>query len=321
MVSPALLTLLTFLAGVTVILGIYSVLTDLFLRDRSRVRDRLDTEFRQDQRERVKKSSLFKHLDKRGAQAAEVDDAGPGLVQRLDSVVEQSGLDLTLRRLFGIMGISALVLAGLSFLVLRHPFAALAGVVGAAVPLVYVYRKRKIRLEKLLEQLPDAFDLMARVIRAGQTVSQAMLAVADEFDAPISTEFAYCYEQQNMGLSPEVTLRDLVRRTGLLEIKIFVLAMVVQQQTGGNLADLLDKLAGVVRERFRIGGKIKTLTAEGRFQAVVLLVLPIAVYLIISFINPRYARVLFDHPNLVVGMIVMESIGALWIRKIVNFDF
>src|SRR5262249_57164429 len=123
--------------------------------------------------------------------------------------------------------------------------------------------------------LPDAFDLMARVIRAGQTMSQAIQSVADEFDQPLAGEFAYCYEQQNLGLSPEVALRDLARRTGLVEVKIFVLAMLVQQQTGGNLAELLDKLSGVVRERFRVPGKIKALTAEGRMQATVLLVLPL----------------------------------------------
>src|SRR5215831_2903505 len=104
-------------------------------------------------------------------------------------------------------------------------------------------------------------------------MSQALQAVADEFDTPISTEFAYCYEQQNLGLSPEVAMRDLARRTGLLEIKIFVLALLVQQQTGGNLAELLEKLADIVRERFRMRAKIKALTAEGRLQAIILLAL------------------------------------------------
>ena len=111
------------------------------------------------------------------------------------------------------------------------------------MPLFYVQFKRKARLEKLRSQLPDAFDLMGRVIRAGQTMSQALLAVADEFAQPIAGEFAYCYEQQNLGLPPETAFRDLSRRTGLIEIKIFVLALLVQQQTGGNLAELLDKLS------------------------------------------------------------------------------
>src|SRR5439155_17515599 len=150
------------------------------------------------------------------------------------------------------------------------------------------------------------FDLMGRIIRAGQTMAQGLQAVADEFDQPIAGEFAYCYEQQNLGLSPEVSLRDLARRTGLLEIKIFVLALLVQQQTGGNLAVLLEKLAGVVRERFRIRGKIKTLTAEGRLQAAVLLVLPPALFLIILLLNWSYGEVLLTHPYLLVGMVVAE---------------
>jgi tight adherence protein B len=173
----------------------------------------------------------------------------------------------------------------------------------------------------MMAQLPDAFDLMARVIRAGQTMSQALQAVADEFDPPIAAEFAYCYEQQNLGLSPEVALRDLARRTGLLEIRIFVLALLVQQQTGGNLAELLDRLAAVIRERARIRGKIRALTAEGRFQALVLLAMPPGLFLIILLLNRSYGQVLLEHANLLIGMLIAEGLGALWIRRIVNFDF
>src|SRR5439155_11050220 len=127
---------------------------------------------------------------------------------------------------------------------------------------------------------------------------QAMQAVADEFDPPVAAEFAYCYEQQNLGLSPEISLRDLARRTGLLEIKIFVLALLIQQQAGGNLAELLDNLATIIRERFKIRGKIKTLTAEGRVQAAVLLALPPGMFLLILILNRSYGQVLIDHPGL-----------------------
>jgi tight adherence protein B len=152
-------------------------------------------------------------------------------------------------------------------------------------------------------------------------MSQALQAVADEFDAPVSAEFAYCFEQQNLGLPPEMALRDLGRRTGLLEIRIFVLALLVQQQTGGNLAEMLDRLAALIRERFRIRGKIRALTAEGRIQALVLLALPPALLMLILFMNRTYAEVLLESPNLLIGMFVSEGLGALWIRKIVNFDF
>jgi tight adherence protein B len=172
-----------------------------------------------------------------------------------------------------------------------------------------------------MAQLPHAFDLMARVIRTGQTISQGLQAVADEFDPPVAAEFAYCFEQQNLGLSPELALRELGRRTGLLEIRIFILALLVQQQTGGNLAEILDRLAAIIRERFRVRGKIRVLTAEGRAQALVLLILPPALLLIILMLNRSYGQVLLDHPYLLAGMFVSEALGALWIRKIVNFDF
>jgi tight adherence protein B len=317
-VSPVLLIVLAFLAGALAIAGVYSLVSDLFLRDRSRVSRRVDEEFRKRQRERAQKSTLFKNL---GALAAEADDH-PTLRQRFEALVEQSGLDLSPRRLLAFMAGAGLV-TGLLAGVVRQSLLTglLVGAAGTVVPLLYVALKRKIRLEKMRGQLPDAFDLMARVIRAGQTMSQALQAVADEFDQPISAEFAYCYEQQNLGLAPEAALRDLARRTGLVEIKIFVLALLVQQQTGGNLAELLDKLATVIRERFRIRGKISALTAEGRMQAVVLLALPPVLLGFILLVSRSYAQVLLDRPWLLIGTFCFEVVGALWIRKIINFDF
>jgi len=206
---------------------------------------------------------------------------------------------------------------------LRHSLlAAAAGVaVGAALPPLYVQFKRNQRLEKLRSQLPDSFDLMSRVIRAGQTMAQAQQAVADEFAPPIAAEFAFCYEQQNLGLPPELALRELARRTGLLEIKIFITAMLVQQQTGGNLAELLEKLSGVVRERFITQGKIRALTAEGRMQGLVLLSLPPGMFLIMLLMNRQFAGVLLEYPMVLMAVAASEGLGALWIRKIVNFDF
>src|SRR4051794_24911874 len=319
--SLLLLTLLTFLAGVLAVAGVYSIVSDVFLRDRSRVSKRVDDEFRKRQRDQASKSALFKNLDRLAAEAALPGDGESGLRARFEALVEQADMNLTPRRLLGIMGVVGAVL-GLAGALVHSPLAGLAlGLLGAAVPLLYVQRRRKARLEKMLAQLPDTFELMARIIRAGQTMSQALQAVADEFDRPISAEFAYCYEQQNLGLPPEVALRDLARRTGLLEIKIFVLGMLVQQQTGGNLAELLEKLSGVVRDRYRIQGKIKALTAEGRMQGLVLLILPVALFLIMLAMNREFTGVLLEYPIILMAIGVSEALGALWIRKIVNFDF
>jgi tight adherence protein B len=260
-------------------------------------------------------------VGKLAAEAAN-EDRKLSLREQFEAAVEQSGLRLSPERLLTIMVCSAGVLGSLVFLI-RQSFllAGMAAAFGAFVPFAFMLSRRKARLEKLLGQLPDAFDLMGRVVRAGQTMSQALQSVADEFDQPVAGEFAYCYEQQNLGLSPEFALRDLARRTGLLEIKIFVLAVLVQQQSGGNLAELLDKLSAMIRERFRIRGKIRALTAEGRAQAVLLLVLPIALMFLLMVMSQDYARALAKYPNMIIGMLIMEVIGALWIRKIVNFDY
>jgi tight adherence protein B len=312
----------TFLAVVLAVVGLYSILTDLFLRDRSRVSKRVDEQLRQRQRDRAKKSLLFKDLVPQAAEAAAEAQERHGLRQRFETLIDQSGMNVTSRRLLQVMAAVGAAAGLIAALVRPNPLVVVAAALaGAAAPLFYVQLKRKARLNKLIAQLPDAFDLMARVIRAGQTMSQALQAVTDEFDQPISAEFNYCYEQQNLGLSPEMALRDLARRTGLLEIRIFVLALVVQQQTGGNLAELLERLATVIRSRFRARAKIRALTAEGRFQAIILLGLPFVMFAILLVLAPTYVLVLLGYPWLLVGMVVFELLGALWIRKIVNFDF
>ena len=320
--SPMLLTILTFLAAVLAVVAVYSVLADLFLRDRARVSRRVDDEFRRRQRDQIRKAGLFKgDLVPLAAGGDAADDAPPGPRQRFTAMVEQSGLRLGPDRLLLIMGVTALALGGLGGVLRQNVLvAAIGALIGALVPFLYVFQKRKARLEKMMRQLPDAFDLMARVVRAGQTMSQALQAVADEFDQPLAGEVTYCVEQQNLGLPTEEALRDLARRTGLLEIKIFVLALLVQQQSGGNLAEILDKLANVVRERFKMQGKIKALTAEGRMQAIVLLILPIAMMCIMTALNKSYADSLARNLWIIGVMLGSEALGAILIRKIVNFD-
>jgi tight adherence protein B len=321
-VNPVFLTFLTFLAVVTACAGIYSIMSDVYLRDRSRVSQRVDDEFRKRVRARAQKSLLFKDFGTLIADAAAGEEERPDLRRWFEAMVEQSGLDLTPSKLLTFAVGTSLGLGLLGGL-LRHNIlvAAVGAIVGGVAPIFYVNMKRNARLEKLLSQLPDAFDLMSRVIRAGQTMSQGLQAVADEFSAPIASEFAFCYEQQNLGLSPETTLRELSRRTGLLELKIFVLAVLVQQQTGGNLAELLDKLSHIIRERYKMRGKIRALTAEGRVQAMVLLGLPPFMFLLMLTMNRSYAGVLLENPTLIWMTLISETIGGLWIRKIANFDF
>lgn len=315
---------LTFLAVFLLVYGANLIVTDLFQRDQEELRERLQDEMRLRQREAARNSPLLKmSLSEIAEEAAEeVAGESKSLRERLKELTEQSGLNITPDRLLAIAGGVAIMCGLLAALPTGSLVLALpVGMLGAALPVMYVQIKRRKRLEMLRTQLPDCFELMGRVLRAGQTITQAMHSVSQEFKPPVAHEFGYCYEQQNLGLSPDFALRDLARRSGLLELKVFVLALLIHRQTGGNLTELLEKLATIVRDRYRMRAKVKGLTAEGRFQAIILLALPIVVYLAMLVVNRSYAIKLFEHPVLPIGCLISMTIGALWIRKIVNFDF
>ncbi len=244
----------------------------------------------------------------------------PGRMQRLREMLDQSGLSLTLGHLAVASVLAAIAVGSLAGATLGPVLGVVGAALAAPAPFAYLYLRWRARIEKLTSQLPDAFDLMARVIRAGHSVPQALQAVADEFEPPVATEFAYCQEQQNLGLLPEVTFRELAQRTGVLEIKIFVMAMLIQRQTGGNLTELLERLASLVRDRIRIRGHVKALTAEGRLQAIILLLLPPVMFLVMMAVYPEYASELLEHTGMIAAMVGSMAVGALWIHRIVNFE-
>lgn len=323
---------MTFITGFLLVFGVNLAITDVFRRRQRIERKRLEEERREQERQEIhRKAELQKatllavaqsdNLEELAKEAFQ-EEKSESLRHRLTHMVEQSGLKITLNGLLTKSAVAAIAVATVVFVLLQSPlWAVVAAATAFGIPFTFVAYKRKQRLEKLRSQLPEAFDLMGRVLRAGQAMGQAMQAVSQEFDPPLAYEFGYCYEQQNLGISPDVALRDLGRRTGLLEIRIFVLSLTIHRQTGGNLSELLEKLANVVRERFRLRSKVAALTAEGRFQAMILLGLPVAVWLAILFVNRQYALKLLDHPNLVMATLASMAIGAYFIRKIVNFDF
>jgi tight adherence protein B len=331
-VGSSLVFVFIFLAASVGVAAGYSIWKDLRQRDGVRTRRRMESEFLKPEAKPVSRGNLFKNTSQ-----FDLDDLAPDSLpapdaplpdadrtdwrSRIQTMLTQSGLTLTLSHLAW-LSIGSTVLGAVLGLLLNGPVAAVLGALAlGAMPLLYVNYRWKARRDRFLLQLPAAFDLMARVLRSGQSVPQAFQAVADSFEPPIAGEFAYCQEQQNLGLMPEATYRDLARRTGVLEVKIFIMAMMIQRQTGGNLSEVLERLATLVRERVRLRNHIRTLTAEGRLQAVVLLVLPPVMFLVMRFVNPPYADVLLEHSGLLAGMIASMGLGALWIRKIIQFDF
>lgn len=316
------ITFAAFVAGFLTVFSLNLLITDLFLNESSLRRKRLEEEQRERLRARAQEYTKTGNLSKLAAEAANLNEGPKTVHERLKELIQQSGLDTTPSKLLTTCSLFLIGVSTLLSLVTRSvPFALLAGIAVFWLPILWVKYKRSQRQTKLQSQLPDALELMGRILRSGQTMPQAMQAVAAEFQAPIATEFGCCQEQQNLGLSTELSLRDLARRTGLLEINIFVLALLVHRRAGGNLSELLQQLSGTIRERYKIRGKIKALTSEGRLQATILLALPPAIFLLLLIVNRPYAVKLFEHPSLIAITLVSMSIGAAWIRKIVNFDF
>jgi len=321
---------LAFGAGFLVVFGLNFLLVDAMESHRIRVRKRLEEELRLHQKNMAQGSLEFRELYELAAEGTVDLSPGRTPTERFANFVHESGLQATPEQVLGLCLAAAAAAGGLAWLLASHWAATLsakwiataaAALIAGTVPTIYVSGMRSRRREKLLSQLPDAFDLMARTMKAGQTIPQALQAVGDELSAPVADEFTYCYEQQNLGLSVEATVRDLARRTGLLEMKIFVLAVMIHRQTGGNLAELLAKLAHVIRDRYRIRGVIKTVTAEGRMQGIVLLALPPVLLGVLLYLNRPYALVLFQYPALLAATFGTMAFGAWWMHRIVNFEF
>ncbi len=197
------------------------------------------------------------------------------------------------------------------------------GVLGATLPVFWLLFRRKRRLKAFSAQLPDALELIARALRAGQSLAAAIHLVGEEMPAPISQEFALAYEEQNLGIPLEESLRNMTRRVPNLDLKFFATAVVLQRQTGGDLAEVLDKISSLIRERFKIWGQIQALTGEGRMSGVVLMALPPVLLAVMYYLNPGYTSLLFEHPQgqkMLAGAVFMQLLGALTIRKIVNID-
>ncbi|MEX1096249.1 MAG: type II secretion system F family protein [Planctomycetales bacterium] len=313
------ITLLSFSAAALAAAGLVSVAFDLVWRDRSRIVRRLDDEFGATLKRRARRSALFKTLD---PLTDESTGGAPTAHDSLQAMIQQAGLSWTVEHFVSLsLCIGTVTVPIVYFLVERLWAGLVIGLIAAAAPLLYLCVRRNKRQQRLCEQLPEAFELMSRAVRAGQTMDSAFQLLAQEGKPPLSEEFAYCCEQQNLGLSHDLTLRDLASRNKVMELQMFAVAMLVQRQSGGNPVELLANLSDVIRKRMRLVGKVKALTGEGRLQAIVLTVLPIAAFVALLAINRDYAQELLDRPMLLVGALASQAIGAIWIRKIIRIEF
>jgi len=241
---------------------------------------------------------------------------------KLKRMIDQADAHITVMRLIlfsltaGVLAFLAVSMVSASYLLMGF-FAVIATV----LPILHIHRKRTKRLKKFLQLLPDALDLMSRGLSAGHAFTEALQMVSTEMPEPIATEFRKTYEEQNLGLSLKLALENLVERVPVLDLRMCVTAVLIQRETGGNLSELLEKVAYTIRERFRIMEDLKTMTLSSRWSAWLLCALPIFLAVYVTFMNPGYMDVMWRDPRgnrLLAIAAIMQVLGMLMVQKIMK---
>ena len=238
--------------------------------------------------------------------------------------IEQSGVKTTLSAVllvaFGLAAAGALVVM---FTIRTAAIVPFGAAIGFALPFVYLKVKRARRLRTFEENFPEALDLIARSLKAGHAFVTGLKMVADEMDEPVGPEFRKTFDEQNFGLPLKDALENLTLRIPSLDVRFFATAVLIQRETGGNLSEILENLAHVVRERFKILRQVRVHTAHGRFTGYVLLALPAVLCVALSFINPDHMNLLFRERmgHIMLGAaVIMQTIGYFWIQQVVKIE-
>jgi tight adherence protein B len=243
---------------------------------------------------------------------------------RVRDFVGQAGWKIKPAKLVLLSGVAGLGAYGVAGVLYHNPLITLSMGCGAGfVPWAALLITRVRRLRAFERSFPEAIDLLSRAVRAGHAFTTGLEIIAQELPEPLAGEFRITYEEQNFGLPLKDALLNLTERIPLVDVRLFVTALLVQKETGGNLAEILDKLAHVVRERFRILGEVRIKTAQGRMTAGILLALPPALLLLLKAINPDYMRPLFEDPWgpwMLGTAVILQVIGSLILWRIVNIE-
>lgn len=250
--------------------------------------------------------------------------AGQAWARRLEHLLEQADSRMTVAQLLGASSLAGLT--GLLTAFWLGPWAGVVlGAVGAATPAVLLFEARERRSRQLSKQLPEALDMMARSLRAGHSLAAAFRLVATELPEPISVEFARAFEEQRLGSPLEKAVREMsARAPSNGDLKILAASTVIQKETGGNLAELLDGISRTVRERYRFFGKLRTLTAEARISALIVSLLPLAMAAFLVTTQPDYMVRLLDNSmgrTILAGGLAAWVVGAAWFQRLTRFDF
>ncbi len=318
--ADLVMLVLPVLGSMLLFYGIFQVIVDSRSSSRKKVQDRL-------RGKRTEKKKDPASIMRRGAmqESQSLADTMLGkleFVPRIQTKLNQADLDWGAAQfLMNLCG--GAIAASVALIVLGyHPLLAV-GCGGAllVMPMFWLNMRRAKRIRKITEQLPDVFDMMSQALQAGHSLAGAIQLIYEQMPAPIANEFGQVYHEQNLGIRVEDALRSMSERVDSLDVRFFVTAVMIQRQTGGDLAEVLTNISGVIRERIELSGLVRGLTAEGRLSGWVLFALPILVFLAVMYLNPEYSSVLFEEPIGRLMLIVaggMQIIGLAMIRWIVN---
>ena len=245
-------------------------------------------------------------------------------VSLLQKMLAQGNIDVRAGNFLMLCAVSAVVFAVIAFIAGGHVlFGWVGALLGFFIPYAYASHMRTKRFQKFEEKFPEAIDTLARAVRAGHAFTTALEMIANEVSEPVAGEFRQLYEEQKFGLPVRDALLNLADRIPLVDVKFFVTAVMLQRETGGNLAEILDNLSYVIRERFKILRQVRVHTAQGRLTMVLLMALPPTIVVLMLMLNPGFIRPLFTDPighALIVGGITLQTMGYFVIRRIIRIQ-
>ncbi|HPD28700.1 MAG TPA: type II secretion system F family protein [Phycisphaerae bacterium] len=319
----ALLFLIMPLAGATLLAyGIFQVVMDLRGGEQRKMLDRLSGAKSVDRELKVRESLLRKTAAETQGNFLESLVAKLHLVKKLQSVLDQADLGWSASKvLVNLAGAALAVVLVMVLLQISPLVILLVSVAIFGLPILYMIWQRKRRIRKLVEQLPEVFDLMCQALKAGHSLASAIQLISQQMPDPVAGEFARVFQEQNLGLTVEDALLNMTKRVDQMDVRFFVTAVLIQRQTGGDLAEVLEKIGKVIRDRIQLFGVVRALTAEGRLSGWVLLLLPVLVFFGMMVVNPGYAAELTDTDSgrKMLGIAIgMDLMGMAMIKKIVN---
>jgi tight adherence protein B len=249
---------------------------------------------------------------------------GIPLFERLELLIDQAQVNLTVAQLLTMSALAAFTGGALVALVASPLAGLMVALAAGAAPTLVVISIRQQRSRKISEQLPDALDMMARSLRAGHALVSAFKLVASEMPNPVALEFGRAFEEQNLGMSFERAVLQMIKRIpGNRDLRIFAVSVIVQKETGGNLVEILEKISETIRARYRFYGKLRTLTAEGRISGLVLGLLPFVTALLVALTNPTYLSALVTTKmgqGFLIYAVISWLLGLIWLRAMAKVE-